>query len=106
MLLIAAGTTQALLLSEMLLRRVLLLVFPSKRNPLQRFADTSALSSFAFLCLNAITVPLQAVASIMNTIGRCVVLMAFACCIHCSSTYVQYRCCAFCHGWPVAFCSA
>jgi hypothetical protein len=51
MLLIVAGTTQALLLSEMLLRRFLLLTFPSKRNPLQRFADTSAVSSFACFVL-------------------------------------------------------
>ena len=79
MLLIAAGSIQALLLSEMVLRRALLLICPSKRNALQRFADTSALSSFACFCLNAITVPLQAIASIVNTIGRFWVLMAFAC---------------------------
>ena len=79
MLLLAAGTTQALLLSELLLRRVLLLALPSRRNKLQRFADNSALSSFACCCLNTITIPLQTVVSIVSTIGRFWVLLVLAC---------------------------
>ena len=38
MLLVAAGTTQALLMSDLLLRRVLMLFVPSRREPLQRYA--------------------------------------------------------------------
>ena len=47
MLLLLASAAQVLLLSELLLRRVLYLVFPARRTAVQRFADTSVLSSLA-----------------------------------------------------------
>jgi hypothetical protein len=47
MLLLLATTAQVLLLSELLLRRILYLVFPACRTSVQRFADTSVLSLLA-----------------------------------------------------------
>jgi hypothetical protein len=78
MLVVAAGTIQALLLSDMLLRRVLFLCLPSKRLGLQRYADNAALSSFAVFVLQTVTVPVQAVASIVATLGRFWALIVFA----------------------------
>ena len=65
MLLLLAAAAQVLLLSELLLRRVLYLVFPARRTAVQRFADTSVLSSLAAALLQAATVPLQAAASLL-----------------------------------------
>jgi hypothetical protein len=78
MLVVAAGTIQALLLADMLLRRVLFLCLPSRRQGLQRYADNAALSSFAAFVLQTATVPLQAVASIVSTVGRFWALIVFA----------------------------
>jgi hypothetical protein len=79
MLVLAAGTMQALLVCELLLRRVLFLCLPSRRLALQRYADNAALSSFAALLLQTATVPLQALASIVATLGRFWALIVFGC---------------------------
>jgi len=79
MLLVAAGTMQGLLVCELLLRRILFLCLPSRRLALQRYADNAALSSFAALLLQTATVPLQAVASIVATMGRFWTLGVFGC---------------------------
>ena len=65
MLLILAASTQLLLISELLLRRLLYLVLPVKRTSVQRFADNSLLSSLAAAIMQTATVPLQAVASLL-----------------------------------------
>jgi hypothetical protein len=65
MLLIMAATTQMLLFSELLLRRLLYVVMQVLRGAVQRYADNSVLSSFAAAVLQAVTVPLQAVASLL-----------------------------------------
>ena len=65
MLLLLAASTQMLLISELLLRRLLYLVLPPKRTAVQRYADNSLLSSLAAAVMQAATVPLQAVASLL-----------------------------------------
>ena len=65
MLLILAASTQLLLVSELLLRRLLYLVLPVKRTSVQRFADNSLLSSLAAAIMQTATVPLQDVASLL-----------------------------------------
>jgi hypothetical protein len=79
MLLVAAGTMQGLLVCELLLRRILFLCLPSRRLALQRYADNAALSSFAALLLQTATVPLQAFASVLATLGRFWALAVFGC---------------------------
>jgi len=77
MLVVAAGTIKTLLLADMLLRRVMFLCLPSRQG-LQRYADNASLSSFAAFVLQTATVPLQAVASIVSTVGRFWALIVFA----------------------------
>ena len=81
MLVVAAATIQVLLLADLLLRRLLFLCIPSKRPALQRFADNAALSSFAAVVLQTATVPLQAAASVVATVGRfwAMIVLAFLC---------------------------
>jgi len=76
MLLVAAGTTQALLLCDLLLRRILFLFLPGRRGGLKRFADNLALTSFAAAVLQAATLPVLAVASAVSTLGRSLTLIA------------------------------
>jgi hypothetical protein len=78
MLLVAAGTTQALLLCDLLLRRILFLFLPGRRGGLKRFADNLALTSFAAAVLQAATLPVLAVASAVSTLGRSLALIALA----------------------------
>ena len=78
MLLVAAGTTQALLLCDLLLRRILFLFLPGRRGGLKRFADNLALTSFAAAVLQAATLPVLAVASAVSTLGRSLTLIALA----------------------------
>jgi hypothetical protein len=70
---------QALLVCELLLRRILFLCLPSRRVALQRYADNAALSSFAALLLQTATVPLQALASVVATLGQFWVLVLLGC---------------------------
>ena len=70
---------QGLLVCELLLRRILFLCLPSRRFALQRYADNAALSSFAALLLQTATVPMQALASIVGTLGRFWALAVFGC---------------------------
>jgi hypothetical protein len=79
MLVVSAGTMQALLVCELLLRRILFLCLPSRRVALQRYADNAALSSFAALLLQTATVPLQALASVVATLGQFWVLVLLGC---------------------------
>ena len=65
MLLTLAATVQVLLVAELLLRRLLYLFIPAKRTSIQRLADNSVLSSLATAALQAATVPLQALASLL-----------------------------------------
>ena len=65
MLLIMAATTQTLLFSELLLRRLLYVVMPVRRGAVQRCADNSVLSSLTAAVLQAVTVPLQAASSLL-----------------------------------------
>jgi hypothetical protein len=78
MLLVAAGATQALLLSDLLLRRILFLFLPGRRSGLKRFADNAALTSFAAALLQTATLPVLALASVVNTLGRSLSLIALA----------------------------
>ncbi len=90
MLLVAAGTMQALLVCELLLRRILFLCVPSRRFALQRYADNAVLSSFATLLLKTATVPMQALASILLVgSGRLLCLDAFAALLTLSSSSVH-----------------
>lgn len=70
MLLLCAGVLQTLLLVELLLRRVLYLLFAAKRSEVQRYADNSVLASLAAAGLQAVTAPLQAVASLLASGAR------------------------------------
>ena len=60
MLLILAATLQCLLIFECVLRRVLMVFFPSKRSAVQRFADTNMFATGAAAVVQAATLPLQA----------------------------------------------
>jgi hypothetical protein len=55
MLLLYAATTQILLISELLLRRLLYLLFPARRSSVQRYADNSVLASLATAVLQTAT---------------------------------------------------
>ena len=70
MLLALAASTQALLLSELLLRRVLCVFVPARRAAVQRYADNSVLSALAAACLQTATLPLQAVGSLLGSFSR------------------------------------
>jgi hypothetical protein len=70
MLLALAASTQALLLSELLLRRVLCVFVPARRAAVQRYADNSELSALAAACLQTATLPLQAAGSLLGSFSR------------------------------------
>lgn len=75
MLLLFAVTVQTLLLCELLLRRVLYLFFSAKRSAVQRYADNSVLASMVAAMLQAATVPLQAVSSLLASGARVWVIL-------------------------------
>ncbi|NBW88855.1 MAG: hypothetical protein EBR51_02905, partial [Gammaproteobacteria bacterium] len=75
MLLFLAFVLQTLLLFDCLLRRVLQVVVPCKVAPLERYANTSLLSTLAANALNAATLPLQALATLVGSWTRYVALL-------------------------------
>jgi hypothetical protein len=79
MLLVAAGTMQALLVCELLLCRVLFLCLQSRRLALHSYTDNDALSSFTALLLQMETVLMQVLSSIVSTLGRFWALTVFDC---------------------------
>jgi hypothetical protein len=79
MLLVVAGTMQALLVCELLLRRVLFLCLQSRRLALHSYTDNAALSSFTALLLQMQTVLMQVLSSIVSTLGRFWALTVFGC---------------------------
>ena len=74
MLLVFAGTLQAVLIIEILIRRIIEIFIPVQKSEVQSFADTSALSVFAAACLQVATIPLQAVISLVTSFNRYLVL--------------------------------
>jgi hypothetical protein len=76
MLLLAVGTTQALLVCDLLLRRIIFLFLPGKRSGIQRFADNAALTSFAAALLQTAALPVLVVASVVGTLERSLSLIA------------------------------
>lgn len=75
MLLVFAGTLQAVLILEILIRRIIEIFIPVQKSEVQSFADTSALSVFAAACLQVATIPLQAVISLITSFNRYLVLI-------------------------------
>ncbi len=70
MLIVLAFVLQTLLLFDCLLRRILQVVLPCKVTPLERYANTSILSTLAANALNAATLPLQALATLVGAWSR------------------------------------
>ena len=75
MLIVLAFVLQTLLLFDCLLRRILQVVLPCKVTPLERYANTSILSTLAANALNAATLPLQALATLVGAWSRYVMLL-------------------------------
>ena len=75
MLIVLAFVLQTLLLFDCLLRRILQVVLPCKVTPLERYANTSILSTLAANALNAATLPLQALATLVGTWSRYIMLL-------------------------------
>ena len=70
MLLVLAASTQLILLTELLLRRVLCVFIPARRAAVQRYADNSVLASLTVACLQTATLPMQACASLVGSLSR------------------------------------
>ena len=70
MLLILAATTQVLLLSELLLRRILYALMRTARSSLRHHADSSVLASLGAAVLQAATIPLQVAGGFVSSLAR------------------------------------
>lgn len=75
MLLVFAGAIQAVLLVEVLLRRIIEIFIPVQKSDVEKFADKSALSVFTAACLQIATIPLQAVISLITSFNRYIILV-------------------------------
>jgi hypothetical protein len=64
------ASTQLILLTELLLRRVLCVFIPARRAAVQRYADNSVLTSLTAACMQTATLPLQTVASLVGSFSR------------------------------------
>ena len=92
-LLIMAAVLQVLLITELLVRRLVHVFIPGKRSAVQHFADTSAITTFFAACVQVLTIPVQALGSLLLALNRYTMLIlvaavAFAMLLLLSSTFV------------------
>lgn len=92
-LLVLAAVLQFLLITELLCRRLVHVFIPGKRSAVQHFADTSVITTFLAACVQVLTIPVQALGSLLLALNRYTVLILvtavlFAMLLLLSSTFV------------------
>ena len=70
-----ALSIQVLLVFELLLRRVIYIFIPVRRAAVQRYADNSVLGALAAACMQAATLPLQALGGLLSIFTRSVAVV-------------------------------